>query len=160
MNENLTLSNLHSWTQETLISDPRNVKGYDIQYLRDKHSAVFEFQLSDRQKNLCTACLSVLFNWNGAKLVIEDSFRFNILTSIFRTECTSYELYAHRDKYLVKSIRRHAYPNVQLFCCVVAYGETCIMATQTDSQPKVSFCRTILWERRYFNTNYLMKFWR
>ena len=78
--------------------------------------------------------------------MIEDSFRFNIPTSIFRTECTSYELYAHRDKYLVKSIRRHAYPNVQLFCCVVANGETCIMATQTDSQPKVSFCNELFCE--------------
>ena len=42
-----------------------------------------------RQKILWTGWLSVLFNWNEAKLVIEDSFRFNILTSISRFECTS-----------------------------------------------------------------------
>ena len=32
---------------------------------------------------------SVTGTWNRAKLGIEDSFRFNILTSISRFECTS-----------------------------------------------------------------------
>ena len=50
----------------------------------------FEFQpINKRKINFVHSFLSVLFHLNGEKLVIVDSFRFNILTLISRSEYTS-----------------------------------------------------------------------
>ena len=51
----------------------------------------FEFQPINKRKiyNFVYSFLSVLFHLNGAKLVIDYSFRFNILSLISRSDCTS-----------------------------------------------------------------------